>query len=142
MAGKKLTCLYCAQVNRVPFDKLGDNPKCGSCAKGLMPKKAVEITPDILAKAAANDDVPLVVDFWAPWCGPCKAMGPEFNKAASELTGKARLVKMNTQEHATISSKMNIKGIPTMVAWQNGRELKRKSGAMKMWQTVNWVPEG
>ena len=69
-------------------------------------------------------------------------MGPEFNKAASELSGKARLVKMNTQEHATISSKMNIKGIPTMVAWQNGRELKRKSGAMKMWQIVNWVPEG
>jgi thioredoxin 2 len=142
MAGKKLTCLNCAQLNRVPFDRLGDNPKCASCAAPLMPRKAIEITPAILAKAAANDDVPLIVDFWAPWCGPCKAMGPEFNKAASELSGKARLVKMNTQEHATISSKMRIKGIPTMVAWQNGRELKRKSGAMKMWQIVNWVPEG
>ena len=142
MAGKKLTCLKCAQVSRVPFDKLGDTPKCGSCAAPLMPNKAIEITPAVLAKAAANDDVPLIVDFWAPWCGPCKAMGPEFNKAAAELSGKARLVKMNTQEHATISSKMRIKGIPTMVAWQNGRELKRQSGAMKMWQIVNWVPEG
>lgn len=142
MAGKKLTCLKCAQVNRVPFDKLSAGPKCGSCSAPLMPSKAIEITPAILAKAAANDDVPLIVDFWAPWCGPCKAMGPEFNKAAAELSGKARLVKMNTQEHATISSKMRIKGIPTMIAWQNGRELKRQSGAMKMWQIVNWVPEG
>ncbi len=142
MAGKKLTCLYCAQVNRVPFDKLGDHPKCGSCAQGLMPNKAVEITPAVLAKASANDDVPLVVDFWAPWCGPCKMMGPEFEKAAGKLSGQARLVKLNTQTHQSVSGKMRIKGIPTMIAFQNGREVKRQAGAMKVAQIVGWVPRG
>ncbi|MGB7319348.1 MAG: thioredoxin TrxC [Planktotalea sp.] len=142
MAGKKLTCLKCAQVNRVPFDKLGDGPKCGSCAAPLMPSKAVEITPAILTKASATDDVPLVVDFWAPWCGPCKMMGPEFDKAAGQLAGKARLVKVNTQTHQSVSGKLGIRGIPTMIAWQNGRELKRQSGAMKVGQIVGWVPRG
>ena len=142
MAGKKLTCLKCAQLNRVPFDKLSDGPKCGSCGAALMPSKAIEITPAILMKASASDDVPLVVDFWAPWCGPCKMMGPEFDKAARALAGKARLVKVNTKAHQSVSGKMRIKGIPTMIVWQNGREVKRQAGAMKMGQIVGWVPEG
>jgi thioredoxin 2 len=140
MAGKKLACLYCAHRNRVPFDKLEENPKCGSCGKGLMPNKAVDITAAVLDKARANDDVPLIVDFWAPWCGPCVAMAPEFNKAAKALAGKARLVKVNTQTHMTVSGKLKIKGIPTMIAWRNGREINRHAGALKMWQIINWVP--
>ena len=111
MAGKKLTCLKCAQLNRVPYDRLGDDPKCASCGTALMPRQAVEITPAILNKASASDDVPLIVDFWAPWCGPCKMMGPEFDKAAKALSGKARLVKVNTQAHQNVSGKMRIKGI-------------------------------
>ncbi|MGH1577386.1 thioredoxin TrxC [Planktotalea sp.] len=142
MAGKKLTCLKCAQLNRVPYDKLGDGPKCGSCGTALMPAKAIEITPAIFTKASASDDVPLVVDFWAPWCGPCKMMGPEFDKAAKALTGKARLVKLNTESHPAPSQRLGIRGIPTMIAWQNGREVKRQSGAMKMGQIVGWVPKG
>mgnify|MGYP000023530605 CR=1 FL=1 len=93
MSGKKITCLDCGQVNRVPEDRIDAGPKCGTCGAALMPGKAVELDWTTLQKAARNDEVPLVVDFWAPWCGPCKMMGPEFSKAAATLNGRARLVK-------------------------------------------------
>ncbi len=139
MAGKKLTCLECGQVNRVPEDKLGAGAKCGTCGAKLMPGRAVEVTPDILAKAARNDDLPLVVDFWAPWCGPCKMMAPEFSRAAATLAGQARLVKLNTEDHQAAGTKYAIRGIPTMVKFAGGREAKRQSGAMREAQIVSWV---
>jgi len=139
MAGKKLTCLECGQLNRIPEDRLGPDAKCGTCGAALIRSKAVEVDPAILAKAARNDDMPLVVDFWAPWCGPCKMMAPEFSKAASTLEGQARLVKLNTEDHAAAGSKYNIRGIPTMVAFRGGKEAKRQSGAMREAQIVAWV---
>lgn len=137
---KTLTCLSCGQLNRVPFEKLDAGPKCGSCGKGLMPQGTVEVDPAILAKAAKHDSVPLVVDFWAPWCGPCRMMAPEFEKAAQQLGGKARLVKLNTQDHQAAGAKYAIRGIPTMVAFSGGREVKRQSGAMQAGQIAGWVP--
>ncbi|MFT7596843.1 MAG: thioredoxin 2 [Paracoccaceae bacterium] len=139
MPGKKLTCLECGQMNRVPEDRLGSGAKCGTCGAALMPSKAVEVNPAILAKAAKNDDLPLIADFWAPWCGPCKMMAPEFSKAAKALNGQARLVKLNTEDHAAAGAKYNIRGIPTMVAFSGGREAKRQSGAMGEAQIVSWV---
>jgi len=139
MDGKKLTCLECGQINRVPDDRLGPDAKCGTCGAALIHSKAIEVDPDILAKAARNDDIPLVVDFWAPWCGPCKMMGPEFSKAAKALSGKARLVKLNTEDHGAAGAKYNIRGIPTMVAFRGGREAKRQSGALREAQIVDWV---
>jgi len=139
MAGKKLTCLECGQMNRVPEDRLQMGAKCGTCGAALMPGKAVEVDPAILAKAAKNDDLPLIADFWAPWCGPCKMMAPEFSKAAKALNGQARLVKLNTEDHAAAGAKYNIRGIPTMVAFSGGRESKRQSGAMREAQIVDWV---
>lgn len=139
MSSKKLTCLSCGQLNRVPSERLGVQAKCGVCGDALMRTKAVDVTPDVLAKAARNDDVPLVVDFWAPWCGPCKMMAPEFSKAAAQLIGQARLVKLNTQDHQTAGAKHRIRGIPTMVGFEGGREVKRQSGAMRAEQIVAWV---
>ncbi|MGB1387844.1 MAG: thioredoxin TrxC [Paracoccaceae bacterium] len=139
MAGRKLTCLDCGQINRVPAEKLGAGPKCGTCGTPLMPGKAVEVDAATLARAAKADDVPLVVDFWAPWCGPCRMMAPEFSKAAGQLRGEARLVKLNTEDHQTAGTKYGIRGIPTMVAFQSGREARRQSGAMPAGQIVNWV---
>jgi thioredoxin 2 len=139
MAGKKLTCLECGQLNCIPAERLGPDAKCGTCGASLIRPKAVEVDPAILAKAARNDDVPLVVDFWAPWCGPCKMMAPEFSKAASTLKGQARLVKLNTEDHAAAGSKYNIRGIPTMVAFRGGKEAKRQSGAKREAQIVAWV---
>ena len=139
MAGKKLTCLECGQLNRVPEERLGPGAKCGTCGASLLPGKAVEVDPAILEKAARNDDLPLVADFWAPWCGPCRMMAPEFSKAAAALSGQARLVKLNTEDHQAAGAKYGIRGIPTMVAFAGGRETKRQSGAMQESQIVNWV---
>jgi thioredoxin 2 len=137
--GKKLTCLDCGQLNRVPEEKLGAGPKCGTCGADLMPGKAVAVDASVFAKAAKNDEVPLVVDFWAPWCGPCKMMAPEFSKAASALRGKARLVKLNTEEHQNPAIMHGIRGIPTMVEFKDGKEVKRQSGAMPSSQIMAWI---
>ena len=139
MAGKKITCLSCGQINAVPFDRLAAGPKCGKCDKLLMPDKPVDVDIALLAKAAKTDDVPLIVDFWAPWCGPCKTMGPEFAKAASVLKGQVRLVKVDTQKHQSAGGRYGIRGIPTMVAFKGGREVKRQSGAVSAGAITNWA---
>ncbi|KPP83781.1 MAG: thioredoxin 2 TrxC [Rhodobacteraceae bacterium HLUCCA08] len=139
MAGFKLTCLDCGQVNRVPREKLGAGPKCGTCGAAMMPGKAVEVDPAVLAKAARTDDVPLVVDFWAPWCGPCRMMAPEFSKAAGALAGQARLVKLNTESHQAAGAAYGIRGIPTMVKFAGGREVARQSGALPADRITAWA---
>ena len=139
MAARKLTCLECGQLNRVPEDRLRAGAICGTCGAQLLPGKAVEVDPAILEKAARNDDLPLVADFWAPWCGPCRMMAPEFTKAAKTLIGEARLVKLNTEDHQSAGAKYGIRGIPTMVAFAKGREAKRQSGAMQENQIVSWI---
>lgn len=139
MASKKITCLDCGQVNRVPDDKLSAGPKCGTCGAKLIPGKAVEVDFATLQKAARNDDLPLVVDFWAPWCGPCRMMAPEFSKAAGALNGQARLVKLNTEDNPKAGAVYNIRGIPTMAAFAGGRERARQSGAMPAPAIVDWV---
>lgn len=136
---KKLTCLDCGQVNRVPVDKLGAGAKCGTCGARLMSGKVAEIDLATLEKAARHDELPLVVDFWAPWCGPCRMMAPEFSKAAQELGSQARLVKLNTEAHPKAGAKYGIRGIPTMAGFVGGREKARQSGAMPSAQIVNWV---
>ena len=134
-----VTCLYCGQVNRVPADKLSAGGKCGTCGAKLVSSKVTEVDFATLQKAAKNDDLPLVVDFWAPWCGPCRMMAPEFSKAAQELDGKARLVKLNTEDYPQAGQAYGIRGIPTMAGFRGGREKARQSGAMPSASIVSWV---
>lgn len=139
MSGKKITCLDCGQVNRVPAERLSAAPKCGTCGTKLMSSKVVEVDLATLQKAARNDDVPLVVDFWAPWCGPCRQMAPQFQQAAQELSGQVRLVKLNTEAYPQASSKYSIRGIPTMATFAGGKEKARQSGVMPGAAIVKWV---
>ncbi|MBE1283586.1 MAG: thioredoxin [Rhodobacteraceae bacterium] len=139
MGAKTLTCLTCGQLNRVPEDKLRAGPKCGSCSAALMTASPSDVNPAVLEKASRHDDLPLVVDFWAPWCGPCKMMGPEFAKAAKSLNGTARLVKLDTQKHQSTGGRYRIRSIPTLVAFERGKEKKRQSGALRAGQITQWV---
>lgn len=127
----KMTCLECSAVNRVPADKLGAGPKCGTCGAKLNDGKVRELDPATLAKASKNDDVPLIVDYWAPWCGPCRMMAPEFMKAASAMSPAVRFAKINTEDFPKVSMKNNIRGIPALILYQNGREVARQAGAMQ-----------
>ena len=136
---KKITCLDCNAVNRVPVAKLGAGPKCGVCGAKLMVGKVHEIDFQALEKATKNDELPLVVDFWAPWCGPCRMMAPEFSKAASALSPDIRFAKINTEDFPQASQKYGIRGIPLMIVFQNGREIARQAGAMPAAQIENFL---
>lgn len=126
--GKKITCLDCGQINRVPADRLEAGPKCGTCGAALMNAKPVAVDFRTLDKAARVDDVPLLVDFWAPWCGPCRAMAPEFERAAGLLKGRFRLVKIDTERNPDAARRWNIRGIPALILFARGREMARLSG--------------
>lgn len=139
MSSQNLTCLACGTVNRVPQERLSAKPKCGTCGAPLNPPKVTEIDASILAKASKRDQLPLVVDFWAPWCGPCKMMAPEFSKAATQLGTSARLAKINTEDFPAVSQRHNIRGIPTMAMFKNGKEVARQSGALRADQIKSWV---
>jgi thioredoxin 2 len=139
MSGLKLTCLDCQTINRVPENRLADRPKCAACGAALIPEKPVDVDMATLQKAARTDDLPLVVDFWAPWCGPCRMMAPEFSKAAGALAGQARLVKLNTEADPRAGMHFQIRGIPTVVKFAGGREVKRQSGAMAAPEIAGWV---
>lgn len=124
-----LTCLSCGQLNRVPVAKLGSGPKCAICGHPLVSGGVSELDVQVHNKASLKDGLPIVIDYWAPWCGPCRTMAPEFAKAAVTLKTKARFAKIDTQEHPELSQKLGIRGIPLLILYSNGRELARLSGA-------------
>lgn len=125
----KLICATCGQANRVPAARLAEGPKCGSCGDPLVTGKVAAL--DLVAhdKLTRGDELPLIVDYWAPWCGPCRMMAPEFAKAAQALKGRARFAKIDTQDHPAVSQRLGIRGIPLLILWHKGREVARLPGA-------------
>jgi len=127
--GLKLTCTTCGQTNRVPFDRLGAGPKCGSCGDPLVTGKVAELDPPAHDKMTRGDTLPILVDYWAPWCGPCRMMAPQFAQAAQVLKGRARFAKINTEDHPQIAQRLGIRGIPLLILYAGGREVGRLAGA-------------
>ena len=134
-----IVCPHCNATNRIPAERLSDKPKCGKCHQPLFDGHPVELTGETFSKRIARTDIPVVVDFWAPWCGPCKMMAPAFQQAAQQLQPNVRLAKVNTEDHQMIGARYQIRSIPTMVIFKNGQEVARQSGAMSASDIVRWV---
>ena len=125
----KLICATCGQGNRVPLARLGQGPKCGSCGEALADGRVAELDAATHDKAVRGDGLPVLVDYWAPWCGPCRMMAPEFARAAKALAPSVRLMKLNTEDHPQISARAGIRGIPALILYHDGREVARLAGA-------------
>jgi thioredoxin 2 len=135
----RVVCPHCAATNRVPLARLGEGARCGSCKQSLLPGEPFELTKVSFDRQIAATDLPLVVDFWAPWCGPCRMMAPAYEQAAAKLAPRVRLAKLNTDEESDIAGRFGIRGIPTVIAFKNGREVARQSGAMSLPQLLQWI---
>lgn len=134
-----IVCPACTAVNRIPADKLNAAPRCGKCHQALFSGQPLELTAANFQQHINRNDIPLVVDFWAPWCGPCKMMGPAFAQAAAQLEPGVRLAKVNTEAEQNIGAQLGIRSIPTMIVFRNGREVARQAGAMAAPDIIRWV---
>jgi thioredoxin 2 len=136
---RHLVCPHCDAVNRIPDTKLADHPKCGRCKEPLFTGSPVELTDQTFDKHLKRNDIPLVVDFWAPWCAPCKMMAPHFKSVTSNLEPRLRFAKLNTEQAQRTASQFNIRSIPTVAIFRNGREVARQAGAMDAGRLSQWI---
>ncbi len=134
-----VVCPTCQSPNRIPSARLGDQPKCGKCKQPLFEGHPIPLTDQTFDKHLTRSDLPLVVDFWAPWCGPCRVMAPAFEQAARQLEPDVRLLKVNTEEQQAIAAQFGIRSIPTMILFARERELSRMSGALDASGIVAWT---
>lgn len=134
-----IACPSCAALNRVPHDKLTAGGKCGRCGQALFQAGPVTLTAANFDAHSARSGIPLVVDFWAEWCGPCKQMAPAFAAAAGQLEPYVRLGKLDTEAEQALAARFAIRSIPTLILFSQGREIARQSGAMPASAIVNWV---
>jgi len=135
----QVACPACLAANRVAAARMAEGPTCGKCGAALLDGKPAELGEAGFEKFVARTELPVLVDFWAPWCGPCRSMAPHFERAAEALKGRVRLVKVNTEEAPQLASRYDIRAIPTLVLFRNGAEEKRMSGALDAAALERWA---
>jgi len=139
MSDFHIVCPVCSSVNRIPAIRLSDKPKCGKCHQPLFSALPVDLTASNFQQHIKRNDIPVLIDFWAPWCGPCKSMAPAFKQAATQLEPKIRLAKLNTETEQAIAAQYGIRSIPTLMLFHKTKELARQSGAMDTQAIIRWA---
>jgi len=134
-----IACPQCNQLNRVPKSKISADGKCGSCGKPLINEQVINLNQDSFQRHIDKSELPILVDFWAPWCGPCKMMAPVLDEAAIKLSPNVRVAKVNTEVEQTLAARFNIRSIPTLAIFFKGKELDRMAGALPLPQVLQWT---
>lgn len=136
---KLISCPSCQTTNRVPVDKLNDKPVCGRCREFLFQGRPIDVSTAQFDKFVKANDLPVVIDFWASWCGPCKMMAPVFEQVAKQLEPHIRFVKVNTEVEQALAARYAIRSIPTLLVIKNGKEVARQAGAMDGTSLARWL---
>jgi len=134
-----ISCPNCSATNKVPTARLADGPKCGKCKQPLFQGRPAELTTTNYQKMITRNDIPVLIDCWASWCGPCKQFAPVFEQAAGEFEPKLRLAKLDTEAEQTIAAQLQIRSIPTLILFKQGKEAARISGALPLSQLKQWL---
>ena len=135
----KIVCPHCHTANRVSMARLGEHPVCDVCKKALFTGGTLELTKENFNRHINNSDIPVLVDFWAPWCGPCKMMSPILDRAAKELEHSVRVAKVNTEIETELAGRFSIRSIPTLVVFHNGAVIGQRSGAIELAPLLHWL---
>jgi thioredoxin 2 len=137
-----IVCSRCHATNRVPPERATEDPVCGKCASPLLPGEPIVLDDRSFERVVSKTEIPVVVDFWASWCGPCSMMEPHYRKAAERLKGRVVLAKVNSDENPQTAGRFAIRSLPTLLMLRGGREIKRQPGAVQTAQIVAWAEAG
>jgi len=136
---RQIICGNCGRINRLPAERAPEGARCGSCHQMMFTGHPIEVDEEGFGRHIAHSDIPVLVDVWAPWCGPCRAMAPMFERATQQLEPRVRLLKLNSDNAPALSSRLGITGIPTLLLMHDGREIARHAGAMDARSIIAWT---